>query len=155
LSPEDAAGHIGEIATVYGVMVSAEHEANVQNQPTLLDLGKPHPNAIFTAVIYGDNRQKFGTPGDLTPRQTHLRDGADQRLLEEAGDRPHRSEPVDGVDAWPLGSRGVLLRTSNEVVVWSTGDWQAPCKPSPPEGNRQSHRERVSFPRLEPEVRAC
>jgi DNA/RNA endonuclease YhcR with UshA esterase domain len=27
-----------------------------------LDLGKAHPNAIFTAVIYGDNRQKFGTP---------------------------------------------------------------------------------------------
>jgi hypothetical protein len=27
-----------------------------------LDLGKPHPNAIFTAAIYGDHRQKFGTP---------------------------------------------------------------------------------------------
>jgi len=28
----------------------------------LLDLGKPSPNAIFTAVVYGDNRPKFGTP---------------------------------------------------------------------------------------------
>jgi hypothetical protein len=34
----------------------------VQAQPTLLDLGKPSPNATFTAVIYGDNRAKFGTP---------------------------------------------------------------------------------------------
>jgi len=25
-------------------------------------LSQPHPNAIFTAVIYGDHRQKFGTP---------------------------------------------------------------------------------------------
>jgi len=62
LSPEDAAAHIGETATACGVVVSAEYEANEQNQPTLLDLGKPYPNAIFTAVIYGDNRQKFGTP---------------------------------------------------------------------------------------------
>ena len=27
-----------------------------------MDLGKPSPNAVFTAVIYGDNRAKFGTP---------------------------------------------------------------------------------------------
>lgn len=62
LSPESAAGHIGETATVCGVVASAEYEADQQDQPTLLDLGKPHPNAIFTAVIYGANRAKFGTP---------------------------------------------------------------------------------------------
>jgi DNA/RNA endonuclease YhcR with UshA esterase domain len=62
LSPEEAAGHLGETATVCGVVASAEYEPNEQSQPTLLDLGKPHPSAIFTAVIYGDNRQKFGTP---------------------------------------------------------------------------------------------
>jgi hypothetical protein len=62
LSPENAAGHIGETATVCGVVASAEYEANEQNQPTLLDLGKPHPNAIFTVVIYGENRAKFVTP---------------------------------------------------------------------------------------------
>jgi hypothetical protein len=44
------------------VVVSGEYEANEKNQPTSLDLGKPYPNAIFTAVIYGDHRQKFGTP---------------------------------------------------------------------------------------------
>lgn len=62
LSPEDAKGHIGETATVCGEAASAEYKANEQNQPTLLDLGKPYPNAIFTAVIYGENRAKFGTP---------------------------------------------------------------------------------------------
>lgn len=62
LSPENAAGHIGETATVCGMVASAEFEADEQNQPTLLDLGKPHPNAVFTAVIYGENRAKFGTP---------------------------------------------------------------------------------------------
>jgi hypothetical protein len=41
---------------------SGEYEVNEQSQPTLLDLGKPYPNATFTAVVYGDHRQKFGTP---------------------------------------------------------------------------------------------
>ena len=62
LRPEDAVRHIGETATVCGVVASAMFEANVQGQPTLLDLGEPSPHAIFTAVIYGDNRSKFGTP---------------------------------------------------------------------------------------------
>ena len=62
LRSEDAVRHIGETATVCGVVASAMFEANVQDQPTLLDLGEPSPHAIFTAVIYGDNRSKFGTP---------------------------------------------------------------------------------------------
>jgi hypothetical protein len=40
LNPEDAADHIGETATVCGVVASAEYEADAQSQPTLLDLGK-------------------------------------------------------------------------------------------------------------------
>ena len=62
LTPEDAAGHIGETDTVCGMVASAEYEADVQSQPTLLDLGKPSPSAVFTAVIYGMDRAKFGTP---------------------------------------------------------------------------------------------
>jgi hypothetical protein len=27
-----------------------------------LDFGKPYPSAVFTAVVYGENRAKFGTP---------------------------------------------------------------------------------------------
>jgi hypothetical protein len=53
LSPEQSVSHIGETATVCGMVVSVEYEPNEQSQPTLLDLGKPHPNAIFTAVISG------------------------------------------------------------------------------------------------------
>jgi hypothetical protein len=44
------------------VVASAKYEANVQSQPTLLDLGKAYPNAVFTAVVYRENRAKFGTP---------------------------------------------------------------------------------------------
>jgi hypothetical protein len=62
LDTADAAGHIGETATVCGLVASAEYEADAQSQPTLLDLGKAYPNAVFTAVVYSENRAKFGTP---------------------------------------------------------------------------------------------
>jgi DNA/RNA endonuclease YhcR with UshA esterase domain len=62
LSPEDAAGHVGETATVCGLVASAKFAANSCSQPTFLDLGKPYHNAVFTAVIFGDDRPKFGTP---------------------------------------------------------------------------------------------
>jgi hypothetical protein len=38
----------------------SSHQARAQ--PTFLDLDKPYPNAPFTAVIFGDDRPKFGTP---------------------------------------------------------------------------------------------
>jgi hypothetical protein len=62
LSAEEAAGHVGEAATVCGVVASAKFAANSRSQPTFLDLGKPYPNAVFTAVIFGDDRPKFGAP---------------------------------------------------------------------------------------------
>jgi len=62
LRPEDAVGHIGETATVCGVVASAKFEANAKSQPTLLDLGKSYPHPVFSAVVYGDNRPKFGSP---------------------------------------------------------------------------------------------
>jgi hypothetical protein len=30
--------------------------------PTFLDLDKPYPNQVFSAVILGSDRTKFGTP---------------------------------------------------------------------------------------------
>jgi len=31
-------------------------------QPIFLDFGKPNADQVFTAVIFGNNRAKFGTP---------------------------------------------------------------------------------------------
>jgi hypothetical protein len=30
--------------------------------PTFVDLGQPYPNEVFTAIIFGSDRPKFGTP---------------------------------------------------------------------------------------------
>ena len=62
LAPEDAAKHVGENATICGLVASAKYAEQARGKPTFLDFGKPYPNAIFTALILGSDRAKFGTP---------------------------------------------------------------------------------------------
>lgn len=57
-----AKNHIGENATVCGLVVSTEFAASTQRTPTFLDLDHPRPRQPFTIVIWGDYRDKFGTP---------------------------------------------------------------------------------------------
>ena len=53
LSPEDAVKHVGETAIVCGVVASTKFDAHLRSRPTFLDFGKPYPNQVFTAVIFG------------------------------------------------------------------------------------------------------
>ena len=62
LSANDAKDHIGETATVCGSVVSTRYAASTKGQPTFLNLDKPYPNQVFTVLIWGENRSKFGTP---------------------------------------------------------------------------------------------
>jgi hypothetical protein len=62
LSPEEARNHVGETATVCGTVASAHFSAKSRTQPTFLNFAKPYPNAPFSAVIFGADRAKFGTP---------------------------------------------------------------------------------------------
>jgi hypothetical protein len=62
LSAEDAPTHVGESTTICGTVVSAKYAERTRGQPTFLNLDKPYPQQIFTAVIWGTNRQSFGTP---------------------------------------------------------------------------------------------
>jgi hypothetical protein len=62
VSPQDASRHIGETATVCGVVASAKFAPRSRAQPTFLDLGAPYPNEPFTAVIWGTDRAKFIIP---------------------------------------------------------------------------------------------
>jgi hypothetical protein len=71
LSPEDTPKHVGETATVCGVVASAKYAASSRSQPTFLDFDKPYPNAVLTAVIFGDDRRKFGTP-ELSLRRKRI-----------------------------------------------------------------------------------
>lgn len=62
---QEAASHIGEIGTVCGLVVSSKFAMRSKGQLTFLNLDRPYPNHIFTVVIWGKDRPKFGKP-DLT-----------------------------------------------------------------------------------------
>src|SRR6516162_5270609 len=57
-----AKNHLGENATVCGVVVSTKYLESKGRSPTLLNLDKPYPQQPFTIVIWGADRAKFGTP---------------------------------------------------------------------------------------------
>lgn len=69
LSAEEAAGHVGETATVCGTVASARFAQRLKAQPTFLNLEKPYPDQLFTIVIFGRDRAKFGAPEKTLLRQ--------------------------------------------------------------------------------------
>ena len=62
LTAPEAKAHIGEQATVCGTVASARYAAASRGMPTFLNFDNPFPNEIFTVLIWGENRAKFGTP---------------------------------------------------------------------------------------------
>jgi hypothetical protein len=62
LSAPQAKSHVGENGTVCGEVASTHYAATTRGQPTFLNLDKSYPNQIFTALIWGGERTKIGTP---------------------------------------------------------------------------------------------
>jgi hypothetical protein len=62
ITAEAAASHIGQTATVCGLVASARYASRSRGKPTFLNLGAPYPAQVFTAVIWGEDRDKFGQP---------------------------------------------------------------------------------------------
>ena len=59
LDPSDAANYIGEEATVCGEVSGAKYSDHRKRKPTFIDFGPPHPNQVFTALIWGEYRARF------------------------------------------------------------------------------------------------
>ena len=62
ITPEQAKDNVGKTASVCGVVASAKYSTTTKGEPTFLNLDKPFPNHIFTALIWRDDRAKFGEP---------------------------------------------------------------------------------------------
>jgi hypothetical protein len=62
ISPAEAAKYVGKNATVCGQVASSNYSARSRRRPTFLNLDRPYPNHIFTALIWGEDREKFSTP---------------------------------------------------------------------------------------------
>lgn len=62
ISAAEAKNHIGEKAAVCGNVVSTHYAARSKGNPTFLNLDEPYPRQIFTILIWGSDRPKFGDP---------------------------------------------------------------------------------------------
>ena len=62
LTAAAAKSHIGERATVCGQVVSTHYAARTKGSPTFLNLDEPYPKQMFTILIWGSDRAKFGDP---------------------------------------------------------------------------------------------
>jgi hypothetical protein len=49
-------------ATLCGKVASTHYAKSSKGEPTFLNLGEPYPKEIFTILIWGSDRGKFGTP---------------------------------------------------------------------------------------------
>lgn len=59
---EQAKDHVGETATVYGRVASTHYAEKTRGRATFLNLDRSYPNQIFTVVIWGRDRARFGRP---------------------------------------------------------------------------------------------
>lgn len=114
--PEEAAEHRGEVARVCGVVESASYARQVGGRPTFLNLGRPYPDQLFTVVIWGEDRARFGGAPERRFRGRRICAAGRIRLHEGTPQievrRPdqvdvRRPDPVDvgAEDASPSGDR--------------------------------------------------
>jgi hypothetical protein len=61
----EAKNHVGEKTTVCGKVVGVHFVSSGKGQPTFIHFDEQYPNQIFTVVIWGVDRPKFGRPEDI------------------------------------------------------------------------------------------
>lgn len=58
----EASSHIGESATVCGMVSSGYYASSSNRQPTFINLDGRYPNQQFTIFILGKHRHNFSSP---------------------------------------------------------------------------------------------
>jgi DNA/RNA endonuclease YhcR with UshA esterase domain len=59
LTADEAKNHIGENATVYGVVAGTHYAEQTKGSPTFVNLDKPYPNQLFTILVWDEDLPKF------------------------------------------------------------------------------------------------
>src|SRR5262245_2043325 len=62
LAAAQAKDHVGKRATVCGTVASTHYAEKAKGTSTFLNFEKPFPHQLFTVVIWGTGRPKFGKP---------------------------------------------------------------------------------------------
>ena len=83
----DAKSHIGQQTTVCGNVAGVHYASRSRGEPTFINLDKPYPNQVFTILIWGSDRPKFGKSGAGLYGQAIVRLRTDNHLSGRARDR--------------------------------------------------------------------
>jgi hypothetical protein len=62
ITAAEAKDHVGRVRTVCGKVVSTHYATGSKGQPTFLNIDEPYPKEVFTILVWGSDRAKFGTP---------------------------------------------------------------------------------------------
>jgi len=62
ITAAEAKDHVGETRTVCGKVASTHFASKTKGEPTFLNLDEPYPKEVFTILIWGCDRAKFGAP---------------------------------------------------------------------------------------------
>ena len=59
---DQASNHVGENATVCGIVTGGKYAKSSRSKPTFINLDGRYPHHKFTILIWGENRHKFDSP---------------------------------------------------------------------------------------------
>ena len=62
ITAAEARDHVGETRTVCGKVASTHFAFKTKGEPTFLNIDEPYPKEVFTILIWGSDRAKFGAP---------------------------------------------------------------------------------------------
>ena len=96
ISSLQARNHIGEYSKVCGLVASTHFANRSRGAPTFINLDRPYPDQVFTAVIWVEDRAKFGSP--------------EQRFAD-------REICVSGVIQMYRGIPEIILRSPSQVEI--------------------------------------
>jgi hypothetical protein len=69
LPTSEAAAHVGQSATVCGMVMGIHYAGRSRGNPTFIDFGRPYPSQDFTVVIWSEDRASFGDLGQHVGRE--------------------------------------------------------------------------------------
>ena len=96
----EAAEHVNERGTVCGEVASTRYADRANGQPTFLNLERPYPNQVFTALIWSEDRPRFQEPPESHFRGRRIcvtgKIGSYRGVPQIVVRRPDQIEIVDG-----------------------------------------------------------
>lgn len=72
ITAHEAIDHVNTPAEVCGEVASTAFVENLKEQPTFINFERPHPEQVFTVVIWGEYRQLWPNPPEQLYRNQSL-----------------------------------------------------------------------------------